>query len=113
MCLHNIVFEDMLSVGTLRGGREEIWMPFLAPLDARLLMGAVLKLVQAYFEEEEDSADPVLQYATVIVSRHGVTEDQELHSDGAPHHAHPAHTTTLCVHPPSVKPSIAVRTVPQ
>jgi len=73
-------YDDLHDVATLRGGRVEIWLPHVAPFNDETLIQTPLRhLIDGYFGGSGGLS--VLQYATTIISKHGVTEDQELHSD--------------------------------
>ena len=70
-----------MTPSPLQGGRVEIWLPHVAPFNDETLIQTPLRhLIDGYFGGSGGLS--VLQYATTIISKHGVTEDQELHSDG-------------------------------
>lgn len=69
-----------VSEHLLRGGRQEVWMPFAPPFNATELIASseILKIVAAYF----DGASPLIDHVTVMNSEVGGSRtNQRLHSD--------------------------------
>ena len=76
--------EKMRNWGSLRGDREEIWLPFTKPFsDPRLIRNPKLvRLLEAGLDVARGER-AVLDYATVINSESGVAITQDIHTDVA------------------------------